>query len=646
MKNYFTLIILLLFQLSLFAQTSVSGNQSGTWTSANSPYLVTGEIIIPAGQTLTIEPGVEVNFQGHFKLAVDGTLIAAGTETDSIFFTTDNVAVGWSGIRLTESQTGSALAYCGIKYGKTSLGDFPDQHGGGVMMNNCDATIDHCLFYSNEAQASDHGMGGAIYGLNTTAATQITNCDFIDNDAYAEGGAIKLSGDTGAAIDNCAFLNNAVLYGGGGVCLYGCYNTNISNSLFAGNVTSYASGGGVYVEGYSAGIVFANCTITENEAAGGDGGGVDIVYSDASFTNTIIYNNPGAYSDDLYLEFSSAEVNYCNLTMPDDATGANNIDADPKFTDAANGDYSLRYDSPCIDAGTGDYVYDENANHDFGWRLDMGAIEYSGDRVLKTVAGTGEILFGGKVRAKINVTDAGSLSQIDITVHENEWHPEAWPDETVKRWFNINPTGSGFNCDLTLSYKDSELDGIIEELLLVYRWNGSEWNGIFPAYPQNIDENWLTIQGVDEFGDFTFIEDGFPVELNSFTANVINETVQLKWQTGSEINNKGFSVERKSLSAQDANEWNEIGFVDGAGTTAEPHQYSFTDDNVSNGKYFYRLKQIDIGGTFEYSESIEVEVGAPGKFELSQNFPNPFGKTSRSKSSTTKIEYSLPEQSA
>ncbi len=643
MKSIFILAIATIFQLSLSAQTNVSGNQSGTWTLANSPYLVTGEITIPSGQTLTIEPGVEVNFQGHFKFTVNGTLLAAGTENDNILFTTDNATLGWHGIRLTGSQTGSALSYCRIEYGKTSDGDYPDQHGGGVMMNNSDAVIDHCVFANNQAVTADNGMGGAIYGMNTTSATQITNCSFIDNVAYAEGGAIKFSGDNGANIENCDFLNNTVSYGGGGICLYGCYNTVIKECLFVGNVTNYTNGGGAYVESYCSEVQFINCTFTENQATGGDGGGIDVVYSDAYFTNCIIYGNPGAYSDDLYLEFSTADVNYCLLTMPDGATGANNIDADPKFNDAANGDYTLRYDSPCIDAGTGDYVYDENVNHDFGWRLDMGSEEYSGDRVLKTVTGTGEILFGGKVRAKINVTNQGSLSEINVVVHENEYYSNIGAG-IVKRWFDISSTGDNFTFDITLSYKDSELAGELESNLSMNRWNGTAWSDLLFPSSRNTDENWLTVDDQTEFGDWILDDDWLPVELTFFYANNSNDYVEIIWQTATETNNKGFEIQRASASPSRG--WETIGFVEGNGTTAEKHNYSFIDENVASEKYFYRLKQIDNNGSFEYSDVIEIKISLPVKFELSQNYPNPFGKRSEAGNSTTRIEYSLPEQSS
>ncbi len=126
-----------------------------------------------------------------------------------------------------------------------------------------------------------------------------------------------------------------------------------------------------------------------------------------------------------------------------------------------------------------------------------------------------------------------------------------------------------------------------------------------------------------------------PVELSSFTANSNGSTVTLNWSTETETNNSGFSVERKSAFA---NSWNEVAFVPGFGTTTERKSYSYDDENVSLGKYNYRLKQIDLDGTFEYSNLIEVDVIAPGGFTLGQNYPNPFNPS-------TTIEFSVPEVS-
>jgi len=111
-----------------------------------------------------------------------------------------------------------------------------------------------------------------------------------------------------------------------------------------------------------------------------------------------------------------------------------------------------------------------------------------------------------------------------------------------------------------------------------------------------------------------------PVELTSFAASVIGSDVKLLWETATELNNSGFSVERKIGSS----EFMEVGFVPGFGTTSEPKSYSFTDQNLRSGQYTYRLKQIDFDGTFTYSDEVAVEVIAPASFSLDQNYPNPF----------------------
>ncbi len=127
-----------------------------------------------------------------------------------------------------------------------------------------------------------------------------------------------------------------------------------------------------------------------------------------------------------------------------------------------------------------------------------------------------------------------------------------------------------------------------------------------------------------------------PVELVSFTANTNGNIVTLNWFTSTETNNSGFEIERSSHTGRSRNmtEWESIGFINGNGTTTETQSYSFTDNNLASRKYFYRLKQIDFDGTFEYSNDVEVIVNVPNKFELSQNYPNPFNPS-------TKIKYQI-----
>ena len=127
--------------------------------------------------------------------------------------------------------------------------------------------------------------------------------------------------------------------------------------------------------------------------------------------------------------------------------------------------------------------------------------------------------------------------------------------------------------------------------------------------------------------------DPIPVEFISFSANVTNNEVYLNWITATETNNQGFEILRKALNEDDG--WNNLGFVPGHGTTTETQQYSFTDNDVSTGKYQYRLKQIDYDGSYEYSQIIEAVVDVPTKFSLEQNYPNPFNPR-------TKIKFTIP----
>jgi len=129
-----------------------------------------------------------------------------------------------------------------------------------------------------------------------------------------------------------------------------------------------------------------------------------------------------------------------------------------------------------------------------------------------------------------------------------------------------------------------------------------------------------------------------PVELTSFIANAHGNSVQLNWSTASELNNAGFEIQRKSPADQD---WIVIGFEEGKGTVTETQFYSYLDDvtHLQKGIVSYRLKQIDFGGTFSFSDIVNVEINpSPDQFELMQNYPNPFNPA-------TTITFSLPEKS-
>ena len=125
-----------------------------------------------------------------------------------------------------------------------------------------------------------------------------------------------------------------------------------------------------------------------------------------------------------------------------------------------------------------------------------------------------------------------------------------------------------------------------------------------------------------------------PVELSAFSANVNKRNVVLNWTTETEINNQGFEIERRSTDGQ----FLTIGHVNGNGTTTERKEYSYIDADLQTGTYYYRLKQVDFNGSFEYSNVVFAEITTPIEFALNQNYPNPFNPS-------TSISFSLAEPS-
>lgn len=121
-----------------------------------------------------------------------------------------------------------------------------------------------------------------------------------------------------------------------------------------------------------------------------------------------------------------------------------------------------------------------------------------------------------------------------------------------------------------------------------------------------------------------------PVELTSFTGTSDRNNVILKWSTSTETNNLGFEIQKKLN-----NQFVTIGFVDGAGTNTNNRDYSFTDKDLSAGRYSYRLRQVDHDGSYDFSNIVEIEISGSFVYSLLQNYPNPFNPE-------TTIKFSLP----
>jgi parallel beta-helix repeat protein len=295
----------------LFADTIPGGDVSGTWHAANSPYYITGNITVPAGDTLSIEPAVQVNFLGGYNFTVNGWLEAVGTPADSIRFAG---TATWSGVNFVNAPDTSHLAYCCLNNAFTP-----------VTCNNSDPVISHNLITSG-------GIFGAIY-VSNSGSPRISDCIIIN-----AGRGIYWTSSANATIDRCVisnigaqgfFLSNSSSGTISGSVISGCgqsgvYKTSgnltfidciISNNK--NNMNDY--GGGVRSE--NGNLTFTNCTISNDTIYAGEGGGVGCRNGTATFTNCTINGNfaqdlsssPYIGGGGISLYRANAVLSYCTV---------------------------------------------------------------------------------------------------------------------------------------------------------------------------------------------------------------------------------------------------------------------------------------------------------------------------------------------
>jgi parallel beta-helix repeat protein len=334
------------------AETDIpAGSVSGLWTKAGSPYRVNGEITIPDGETLTMEPGVDVIFTGHYKFNVQGRLLAMGTREDSITFTAQDPDVGWHGIRFVNTPNAndtSKIVYCSIKNGRANTGNDQDRSGGAIcIVSFKKVLISNCLIDSNSSEGNPDTTGGGGIALLNAPAT-IVNCEFEANTSVF-GTAIVIWSSSNALISNNHFHDNT----GHGIINIGAGSAPILvNNLIESNHSTLH--GVVHFSNNSGRAVLMNNTIANNTCAGGGA----IYVGDGStplFVNDILYGNTPAQ---FYFDAPSV-LSLMNCLVEggrDGFTGAafsgtyqDCIDADPLF--AGSDDFHLQDGSPCIGAG-------------------------------------------------------------------------------------------------------------------------------------------------------------------------------------------------------------------------------------------------------------------------------------------------------
>jgi hypothetical protein len=341
-----------------------AGPVRGTWTMADNPHAVTGDIYVPMKQSLSIEPGVRVEFAGHFGLTVGygATLEAIGTADENILFTAVDTREGWFGIRFVNTGDDDTLQYCTIERARkrrTDGGGYLNLMGGAILCCGSDEAapgyivqsspwIDHCLIAHNEGE-----YGGGITVVDHSRPW-ITNCTIVDNTSNSYGGGMLIYGAAGLIVNNVIAHNFGVVSGG---------------------LTIW----------YSA-PTFSNNTVVHNRP-----NGLHLHETDVWLWNSVPIVNNIVWENEIYVEekVRSSEYLIRFNNMQGNWGGQGNLSVDPLFADPANRDYHLksqagRWDpqtkswvvdevtSPCVDTGDPESpVGEELSPH--GDRLNMGA---------------------------------------------------------------------------------------------------------------------------------------------------------------------------------------------------------------------------------------------------------------------------------
>jgi parallel beta-helix repeat protein len=322
----FSFIIFLVFVPLFLGAIEVSGEQFGSWEAGNNPYEVVGEITVPAGETLIIEPGVQVVVNGDFKITALGNIIADGNADENIAFAAAE-RFSWGGIRLEDEAIASSFSFCNVtdaKYGINSV-DSP-------------VTISDCYFSNCEKAIHIFGLGNPEPPEVIVQNNVIENCD--QNGIYIveNSNAIIQNNE----LSNCALDESPrgaiMLSSQGGPCSPVIQNNYIHHNVWQGisawditggqNILPYIAENeicynltGIYLF-YASGVV-ENNYIHHNFVEGDPNSGAGIMVGGSS-SNPIITKN-------------EITGNFCAVFLNQDATAnLGNLNNDSDEDDGEN----------------------------------------------------------------------------------------------------------------------------------------------------------------------------------------------------------------------------------------------------------------------------------------------------------------------
>jgi hypothetical protein len=395
--------------------TDVSGDLAiTTWTSAGNPYAITDSTTVPAGGTLTIEPGVQITFADSAHLAVHGAIHVRGTKSDSVLIDL-NGAPGF-----TIDGDSSSFAYARISGGNPQIPETIDAiarrwllseselrqlaYGGALSIRETAVSLTNCVLSGNTA--ASYVASNPISADPTSVSMKVAG--YLPPYYVGTGGAVFAYDSARVYLDSCSFVSN-ISPRGAAVAVMNGSTLRMNRCVFSKNegksehwyTPCYRNRGGEgVVYGAKSDLRITSCTFADNMAFanGWIPVGDDLERMHGTFelilnscrtrvAESILWND----HDDESCHSLSYGVGYQWGVLPDTTSvtysnvaggweGEGNIDADPRFLDRDAGDYRLGMDSPCYDTGDPDESPDPD-----GTRRDMGAIpRYHTTAVLAT----------------------------------------------------------------------------------------------------------------------------------------------------------------------------------------------------------------------------------------------------------------------
>jgi len=282
----FLAFLLVLAASNSHAQTNVSGviSTNTTWTKAGSPYIITNNLLVNSGVTLTIDPGVTVKFNPTFYLKIQGQIIASGTQADSITFTSNNSSPNmgaWSKIWLISTSTnfdgtynyvsGSIFKYCKISYAQE-----------GIRVDDAQINVSNSSFSFNTIGVSFKKINNSLFFQNNFN----NNSDATNTNAGTEDNGV-------GSFTYVNFISNIFLNNTNNALSFGGYRNNSNNNLIKGNTVKNNGGVGLNFQWGDVVTGFSNNIIEKNIVYNNGSDGIIICRDNNIIRKNIILKNNG-----------------------------------------------------------------------------------------------------------------------------------------------------------------------------------------------------------------------------------------------------------------------------------------------------------------------------------------------------------------